>query len=67
MANQKNKRFEVVLKEPTTFTTEMILLDKETGVQYLLANRGYGAGFAPLLGPEGTPLAYRPPVREPWQ
>lgn len=33
-----------------------VATDRETGVQYLLAVRGYGAGLAVVVGADGTPL-----------
>ncbi|GEM_PF-168409 len=53
---KKETRFEVVLKEGSDFRDDgirMILLDKETGVQYLCWKCGYGGGITPLLDSEG--------------
>lgn len=33
-----------------------VITDTETGVQYLFALQGYGAGLTPLLDAEGKPL-----------
>ena len=55
----KEKRFEKVysnnggMSGPVT----MILVDKETGVNYLYVGNGYGGGLTPLLKPDGTPVA----------
>lgn len=59
---KKEERFEVVFKEGTDFKTEgirQILVDKETGVHYLLWKSGYGAGITPLLDSDGNPVVKR--------
>ena len=33
-----------------------ILVDRETGVQYLFVKSGYGAGLTPLLDRDGKPM-----------
>ena len=33
-----------------------ILVDKETGVNYVYASAGYGGGITPLLNRDGTPV-----------
>lgn len=48
------KRFEVIYKQD--MGSYKILLDKKTGVQYLLATNGYGGGVTPLLDREGKPI-----------
>ena len=40
--------------------TVEILLDKETGVQYLICVNGYGGGVTPLLNKDGKPAIYDP-------
>ena len=40
--------------------TVEILLDKETGVQYLICVNGYGGGVTPLLDKDGKPAVYDP-------
>ena len=40
--------------------TVEILLDKETGVQYLICVNGYGGGVTPLLDKDGKPALYDP-------
>jgi len=37
---------------PSTY----ILVDKETGVNYLYVSGGYGGGLTPLLNRDGTPV-----------
>ena len=51
------KRFE--FKEPekgTILTAALIIVDKETGVNYLMVRSGYGAGLTPLIDAEGKPI-----------
>lgn len=56
MAN-KEKRFIELHKEGSELSVaKIILLDKETGVQYLFIKSGYGAGLTPLLDRDGKPL-----------
>ena len=53
---KKETRFEVVYKDGSSLSDEgyrQILVDKETGVNYLLWKSGYGAGITPLLNSEG--------------
>ena len=38
--------------KPATY----ILVDKETGVNYLYAQSGYAGGLTPLLNRDGTPI-----------
>ena len=55
MAKQEN-RFEVVYKEGAQLKDDgipQILVDTETGVNYLVWKSGYGAGITPLLDSEG--------------
>lgn len=67
MANKKKQRFEVVFDQGSELTQKfLILADKETGVQYLLAKSGYGAGLTPLLDKDGKPLLYHLPIEEAW-
>ena len=58
----KKKRF-LISEVQDNFTlggTIKIILDTETGVQYLYHASGYGAGMCPLLNPEGTPQIIDP-------
>lgn len=53
---KKEDRFEVVYKDGSisrSAGTRQILVDKETGVNYLLWKSGYGGGITPLLDSEG--------------
>ena len=52
----KGSRFEVVYKDGSEMSgagVRQILVDRETGVNYLLWKSGYGAGITPLLDAEG--------------
>ena len=52
----KEERFEVTFRDGSQLKDEgvrQILVDKETGVNYLCWKSGYGAGVTPLLDSEG--------------
>ena len=51
---KKEERFIKVHSE--NFESELSLVDKETGVNYLFVSRGYAGGLTPLLKPDGTPV-----------
>lgn len=51
----KEKRFEVVYQQGTMDVLKVIV-DTQTGVQYLEMQAGYAGGLTPLLGREGKPL-----------
>lgn len=51
---KKEERFLRVHSE--NFGSEMILVDKKTGVNYLFVQSGYAGGLTPLLNPDGTPV-----------
>ena len=53
---KKDNRFEVVYKAGSQISDEgqrQILVDKETGVNYLVWKSGYAGGITPLLDSEG--------------
>ena len=50
-----DKRFEVVYKQGAITVTK-ILVDRETGVNYLYYSEGNGGGITPLLDREGKPV-----------
>ena len=53
---KRGDRFEVVYKDGRQLSDEgmrQIIVDKETGVHYLVWKSGYGAGITPLLDSEG--------------
>ena len=56
---KKGERFVVILKEGSPLKDEgfkQLLVDKETGVTYLLWKAGYGSAITPLLNEDGTPI-----------
>lgn len=55
--NKTTKRFEFQEPEKGTILTDaLIIVDKKTGVNYLLVRSGYGAGLTPLIDAEGKPI-----------
>jgi len=51
----KEKRFEIVYSQGTLDVVK-IIVDTETGVQYLAMQSGYAGGLTPLLDREGKPV-----------
>lgn len=52
-----NKRFVCTHKEGNTFGVQyMVIVDRDTGVNYLLTQNGYGGGLTPLLDRDGRPV-----------
>ena len=50
-------RFDINEKEDVGFLTDaVVIVDKETGVNYLFVQRGYGGGLTPLLDADGKPI-----------
>lgn len=50
------ERFVIVYKEGSSFSTvRRLLVDRETGVTYLLIKDGYGTCITPLLNADGKP------------
>lgn len=54
MFTKKEKRFEKKFKEDLDFGTMIILVDKVTGVNYLLAGGPDGFSLTPLLDSNGN-------------
>ena len=52
----KYNRFEAKSKESNLFTATTVIVDKETGVNYLFVQSGYSGGLTPLLNRDGTPV-----------
>lgn len=51
------KRFEFKQPEKGALMTDaLIIVDKETGVNYLMVRSGYGAGLTPLIDEKGQPI-----------
>lgn len=53
---KKNRRFVVALSEGGFSDTAAVLVDKETGVNYLYYQFGTSGGLTPLLDREGKPV-----------
>ena len=50
-------RFDIIERDGVTLMTDaMVIVDKETGVNYLFVHYGYGGGLTPLLDSEGKPI-----------
>ena len=57
MAEKKEKRFVKVYSQSGFSAPSMqILVDRETGVNYVYAASGYSGGITPLLNRDGTPV-----------
>ena len=58
MAEKKDKRFIKVYSQGGGFAAPAIeiLVDKETGVNYVYASHGYGGGLTVLLDKDGKPV-----------
>ena len=58
MAEKKNDRFIKVYSHGGGFSkpATYILVDRQTGVNYLYAQSGYAGGLSPLLNRDGTPV-----------
>ncbi len=50
---QSNKRFDVVYKQGKLDVIE-ILVDRQTGVNYIFRTNGYAGGITPLLDENGN-------------
>ena len=56
---KKDERLVVIHKEGSQLKDSgfrQLLVDKETGVTYLLWKAGYGSAITPLLNKDGTPI-----------
>ena len=51
-----NERFVIKEKDTKILTETLVLVDRETGVNYLYVGRGYGGGLTPLLDADGKPI-----------
>jgi len=50
-------RFDIKEKDGISLMTDaVVIVDKETGVNYLFVHRGYGGGLTPLLDADGKPI-----------
>ncbi len=62
---KKEERFEVTFRDGSQLKDEgvrQILVDKETGVNYLCWKSGYGAAITPLLDSEGKVIVTKKTV-----
>ena len=56
---KKDNRFEVVFQDGSSIREDgqrQILVDTETGVNYLVWKAGYAGGITPLLDRDGKPV-----------
>ena len=60
---KKDKRFIEVYSEDG-MTISKVLVDRQTGVNYLFHASGYAGGLTPLLKPDGTPVVTTVPRYE---
>ena len=63
---KKENRFIKVYSQGGGFTGPgfYVLVDKQTGVNYVYASGGYGGGLTALLNPDGTPVITPVPEEE---
>ena len=59
---KKDERFIQVHSE--NLGSQMILVDKVTGVNYLFVQSGYAGGLTPLLDRDGKPIVSPLPVED---
>ena len=60
--SRENNRFVRVYKEGNSLRNDgyrQLLVDRETGVTYLIVSVGYGSCITPLLKADGTPVITR--------
>lgn len=56
---KNDERFEVVVREGNQLSESgliQVIVDKETGVNYLFVKSGYAGGLTPLLDADGRPV-----------
>ena len=59
---KKEERFIKIHSE--NLGSEVILVDRKTGVNYLFVQSGYAGGLTPLLDRDGKPIITTIPVEE---
>lgn len=58
-------RFDIKEKNTMNFLTEtLVIVDNETGVNYLYVHRGYGGGLTPLIDADGKPIITKDGYKE---
>ena len=60
MFEKKPKRFAIKHKESINLTTVQIMVDRQTGVNYLLVNQGNGVSMTPLMDETGQVVRDKP-------
>ena len=56
----RESRFETLEREGSNFSVlSRIIVDNETGVNYLFVTSGYAGGLTPLLDAKGNPVISR--------
>lgn len=53
---ESNKRFVITHYEKSGLEGCKVLVDKETGINYLYSWDGYSGGLTPLLNKDGNPI-----------
>ncbi len=56
---KKENRFEIIYTDGSSLSDggiRQIMVDKETGINYLVWKSGYAGGITPLLDSEGKPV-----------
>ena len=56
---KKEQRFIKFMEDSGFISSNEVLVDTQTGVQYFYHSGGYGGGMAVLVDAEGKPLLYR--------
>lgn len=64
MFEKKPKRFIIKYTESHDFMSSQVLVDRQTGVNYLMVNQGNGVSITPLLDENGQVVRDKP---EDWQ
>ena len=62
---KKEQRFIKVMEDSGFVSSNEVLVDTQTGVQYLYHASGYSGGMTVLVDAEGKPLLYRKPPDAP--
>lgn len=57
---KKDKRFEITHSEDGFASSVKIVVDNETGVNYLYIQHGYSGGLTVLLDKDGKPVITKP-------
>ncbi|MCH5286125.1 MAG: hypothetical protein J1E43_01780 [Christensenellaceae bacterium] len=64
MFEKKPRRYVIKYSENHDFMSMQIMVDRQTGVNYLLVNQGHGVSMTPLLDENGQVVRDKP---ENWQ